>query len=137
MSTSLQQQQEALVAALVLNAEAPPGFDSARVKVASRALLRKRAGEVGEAWPLFRHAMGERWLPEFRRWATGRAKLSSFDDGFAFASHLRDGGQFPVIAESEFQSALRVRSQPGRSWRNPLGLGRLGRGLLGRARSGR
>jgi hypothetical protein len=57
--------QAALVASLVTGGEVPDGLDAARLAVARRALLRKRASEVAGAWPLLAASMGQGWTASF------------------------------------------------------------------------
>ncbi|MBA9006640.1 hypothetical protein [Thermomonospora cellulosilytica] len=82
--------QEALVAALVAGGPVPPGFDPALVGAASRALLRKRAGEVARTWPALAASFGPRWAERFARWAEGRPPRGSWRDGWDFARAHRD-----------------------------------------------
>jgi hypothetical protein len=77
--------QEALVAALVAGGPLPPGFDAAGVEAASRALLRKRAGEVARTWPRLAMAYGERWPVAFAEWARDRPAQGAWRDGWDFA----------------------------------------------------
>jgi hypothetical protein len=83
--TSLAERQAALVAALVAGAAPPPGFDPVRVQATAEALLRKRAGEVGERWPWLRLQFGPQWNNTFADWARGRPPRGSLRDGFDFA----------------------------------------------------
>lgn len=82
--------QRALVAALVAGGPVPPGFDPGLVGAASRALLRKRAGEVARAWPALAASFGPRWSERFVRWAEGRPPRGSWRDGWDFARAHRD-----------------------------------------------
>ena len=83
-------QQAALVAALVAGADVPAGFDAARVRAATDALLRKRAGEVAAQWPALRASLGAQWYPSFAAWAAGRPPLGSLRDGWDFARSRTD-----------------------------------------------
>jgi len=83
--TGLAERQAALVAALVAGAASPPGFDPVRVQATAEALLRKRAGEVGERWPWLRLQFGPQWNNTFADWARGRPPRGSLRDGFDFA----------------------------------------------------
>jgi len=105
--------QAELVAALVADGPLPPGFDAARVDAAATALLRKRAGEVGEAWPLLAAALGPRWKPLFVAWARGRVRAGSFADGFAFARELREAGTLPAMARDELAEREALWSYDG------------------------
>lgn len=91
--------QAALVAALVAGGPVPPGFDAARVGIAARALLRKRAGEVARAWPHLAAGYGPRWAAAFAAWARGRPTRGSWLDGWDFARDHR--GSLPPGAEQE------------------------------------
>ncbi|WP_157749618.1 hypothetical protein [Jatrophihabitans sp. GAS493] len=105
-ATTMAQQQRELVAALVNGGPTPAGFNAGRVEAAARALLRKRAGEVGRAWPGLRHGLGEQWQPGFIRWARHRPKAGSFADGFAFALERQHYGRLPAGARLELATAL-------------------------------
>ena len=74
-ASRLAARQAALVAALVAGGELPAGFDPARLRAATEALLRKRAGEVGTQWPALRASFGPRWHAEFAAWANDRPPL--------------------------------------------------------------
>jgi hypothetical protein len=87
--TGLAERQAALVAALVGGAVPPPGFDPVRVQATAEALLRKRAGEVGERWPWLRLHFGPQWNAAFADWARGRPPQGSLRDGFDFAREAR------------------------------------------------
>ena len=88
MLKTLAERQAALVAALVAGAAPPPGFDPVRVQATAEALLRKRAGEVGERWPWLRLHFGPQWNATFADWARGRPPRGSLRDGFDFARHV-------------------------------------------------
>jgi hypothetical protein len=90
-------QQAALVAALVAGGELPAGFDAARVRAATDALLRKRAGEVAARWPALRASMGAGWYPAFATWAAGRPPMGALRDGWDFARSRTDLA--PIAAE--------------------------------------
>jgi hypothetical protein len=122
--------QAALVAALVAGGPLPPGFDAGRVEAAAAALLRKRAGEVAEAWPLLAAALGPRWKPEFVGWARGRVRAGSFADGFAFAVALRDAGTLPALATDELADREVLWSAGGASPRRWPALRRTSRGAV-------
>ncbi|RAY13100.1 hypothetical protein DPM19_21640 [Actinomadura craniellae] len=77
--------QEALVRALVAGGPLPPGFDPVAVGAAERALLGKRAGEVGRAWPELARAYGDGWRDAFAGWARGRPPGGARRDGWGFA----------------------------------------------------
>jgi hypothetical protein len=89
------------VAALVAGGELPAGFDPGRLAATRRALLRKRAGEVGAAWPLLAASLGDDFVPRFSEWAAGRPPGGSAADGLAFARTLRDLKALPAPAVEE------------------------------------
>jgi hypothetical protein len=103
MSTreGLARQQEALAAALVAGAAAPPGFDVRLLDAARNALLNKRAGEVSHAWPELAAALGPQWRVRFKDWARARAPRGSLRDGFDFARDLAAAGDLPERAAVE------------------------------------
>jgi hypothetical protein len=101
MTGDLAAQQRALVAALVSGAPTPAGFDGRLVGIARLALLRKRAGEVARHWPMLAAGLGERWLPEFRRWAEGRPPQGGLRDGWDLARALRASGELTGPAGEE------------------------------------
>lgn len=103
MTAELERAQAALVAALTGAGPVPAGFDAARLEVARKALLRKRSGEVGKAWPLLRAALGPRFLPTFSAWAADRPTSGSWRDGFAFAGYLDERHELPTAARPEWQ----------------------------------
>jgi hypothetical protein len=86
----LARRQADLVAALVLGAATPPGFDDRRVHVAAQALTRKRAADVATQWPLLRAHLGTTWLATFERWSAGRAPQGALRDGWDLAREIRD-----------------------------------------------
>lgn len=89
---TLAQRQASLVAALVSGAPVPDGFDPVRVQATADALLRKRAGEVGERWPTLRAQFGPEWTLAFSQWARGMPPRGSVRDGWGFARHLASLG---------------------------------------------
>ncbi|GAA2099982.1 hypothetical protein [Actinomadura alba] len=91
--------QERLVRALVAGDEPPPGFDPARIAVAARALLNKRAGEVARAWPRLAAAHGARWPAAFADWAAGTPSRGAWLDGWGFARSRR--AHLPPAAAAE------------------------------------
>lgn len=131
--------QRALVAALVAGGPLPPGFDAERVGAASRALLRKRAGEVARVWPATAAAHGPGWADEFARWASGRPTRGSWRDGWDFARAHRDA--LPPAAARELALTEARWAYDGRDEPRPrrFGLRRIPGGLtmiaFGRART--
>jgi len=86
---SLAERQAALVAALVAGAPDPTGFDPARLAVARRALLRKRAGEAAKHWPVLAASLGSRWSTVFAVHHVGREPVGGLRDGWYLARALR------------------------------------------------
>lgn len=98
---NLREQQESLVRALVAGGPPPPGTDAARVDVALRALLRKRASEVAWHWPVLMSDPAVR--DRFAAWADGRPKESSYADGLAFARAELGDGRLSRAARDELR----------------------------------
>jgi hypothetical protein len=67
--SNLAAQQAALVAALLAGDEVPAGFDAERLRVAGRALERKRLRAVARAWPVLASALGARFAELFFSYA--------------------------------------------------------------------
>ncbi|QZS53013.1 hypothetical protein COO55_18765 [Rhodococcus opacus] len=93
--TGLAGRQAALVRALVAGGEPPEGFDRDAIDTASKALLRKRSGEVGAHLPHVRAALGDRFFALFADWAEGTPKGSTHADAEAFTAHLESIGHLP------------------------------------------
>lgn len=89
---TLAERQAALVRALVAGGEPPPGFDPAALEATSRALLRKRAGEIARADPRLPAACGPEFGRIFAAWAAGRPKTTTASDAAAFARHVVELG---------------------------------------------
>ena len=98
---SLRERQAGLVEALTSGGPVPQGFDARLVDAARVALLRKRAGEVARHWPSLAAAFGERWVPEFARWAARRPTQGALRDGWDLARELAAGGDLPAVAGAE------------------------------------
>jgi hypothetical protein len=98
--------QAELVAALVAGAPIPAGFDYERVRVATDALLRKRAGEAAAHWPALRAELGPQWISEFGAFVRGRPPQGGLRDGWDLA-----------------RSRAQAPSAPGPSGQGPGGLG--------------
>ncbi|MBJ8339246.1 hypothetical protein JGU71_10130 [Antrihabitans sp. YC3-6] len=96
MTDGLAARQAALVRALVAGAEPPEGFDRDALATASRALLRKRAQEVGRRYPRLTYACGDRFQDLYCAWAKDRPKTTTYADARAFADHLTAIGLQPV-----------------------------------------
>ena len=94
---TLADEQAALVRALVAGAPPPVGFDAQSLAVTSRALLRKRAQEVGRRHPMLRDGCGDRYLDLFSEWARDRPKISTDADAHAFAAYLAVTGVRPTL----------------------------------------
>jgi hypothetical protein len=101
MSPDLAARQAALVAALTAGQPVPDGFDGSRVEAARVALLRKRAGEVAQQWPLLAAGFGERWKREFAAWAAARPTRGSLRDGWDLARDLLARDALPTLAAAE------------------------------------
>jgi hypothetical protein len=86
----LARRQADLVAALVLGAPTPDGFDDRLVRAAARALNRKRAADVASRWPLLRADFGDAWLATFEQWSAGRAPQGGLREGWDLAREIRD-----------------------------------------------
>ncbi len=112
---SLAQRQAELVAALVAGGAIPEGFDVARVRATADALLRKRAGEVGNRWPTLRAGLGPQWSDAFARWARGRPPHGSVRDGWDFARQLAVEGRLGAAASWDLAVAEALYSYDGTS----------------------
>lgn len=119
---TLADRQAELVRALVAGAAIPPGFSATDLTATKTALLRKRAGEVGQAWPGLAAAFKSQWTEVFSVWAEQRPPLGSLRDGwdFARAHPPTDTRAQQELATREItwrydgRSAPRRRSAPGR-----------------------
>lgn len=107
---SLAERQEELVRALVAGGADPAGCTN--VDPAREQLMRKRAGEVGAAWPMLRASLGPTWYAAFSTWAQNRPPEGSYHDGLAFARTLTLTGA--ALAEFEQRTAPRRRRWFGR-----------------------
>lgn len=105
-SGTLAERQAALVAALVADAPDPPGFDPARLAVARRALLRKRAGEAAKHWPVLAASLGPRWSTVFAVHHVGREPVGGLRDGWHLARALRPDLSADAAAELRDREAL-------------------------------
>lgn len=83
--------QAALVAALVADGPAPPGFDAGRLAAARAALLRKRAREAAKLWPLL--AAAPDWPGVFAAHRDGHEPVGPLRDGWEVARALRARGE--------------------------------------------
>jgi hypothetical protein len=82
----LARQQQALVAALTANAQAPPDFDSTQVATAAAALAKKRMHTAAKGWPALADAMGEQFEPLFQAYASRHV--------LPVAGHIADARHF-------------------------------------------
>lgn len=101
----LREQQEQLVRALVGGGPVPDGCTN--FAAARDQLMRKRAGEVGAAWPQLRAFLGTQWFSSFSTWAATRPPLGSYRDGLDFAATLTLTG----AARAEYEQRTRPRRQ--------------------------
>lgn len=122
--------QAALVAALVADAPPPPGFDTARLTAAARALRRKRAGEVARVWPCLAAGHGSRWASVFTEWARGRPARGAWLDGWDFArAHRSSLGPAATLELLRCEAAWR-HDEAAEPRRRRLHLSRTPGGLL-------
>jgi hypothetical protein len=101
VNRSLAERQAELVTALVAGGPPPAGFDQERLRATTEALLRKRAGEVGERWPALRIQFGPQWTDAFAAWARDRPPQGSLRDGWDLARTLADRGTLGPLAAVE------------------------------------
>lgn len=116
--TALAAAQQALVAALVADAAAPPGFDDDRIRIQARALLMKRARTAAAHHPWLAAALGPDYLPAFTAYARTRpppASSGNHADAAAFESHLRARGELPRSPRGALLSRFR-RRPPESPW---------------------
>ncbi|NMH94624.1 hypothetical protein HF519_24230 [Pseudonocardia bannensis] len=90
--TGLAARQAELVAALVAGGPLPGGFDPGRLAATRRALLRKRAGQAAQVWPLLAASVGQAWPDSFAAHAGGRPPAGALRDGWDVARALRAAG---------------------------------------------
>jgi hypothetical protein len=132
---TLANRQAELVRALVAGAAIPAGFSAADLTATKTALLRKRAGEVGRAWPGLAAAYKSQWVEVFSVWAEQRPPQGSLRDGwdFARAHPLIDTRARQELALREItwrydgRGTPRRRSAPGRWIKRWLSLKALAR----------
>ncbi|MGW7199197.1 DUF692 domain-containing protein [Streptomyces chryseus] len=85
--------QTALLSALVAGTPAPAGFDSARLRVQSRALAGKRADVVAKVAPELPEILGAGYRRAFLAYAKSRPMTAGYRrDALDFAEHLLAGG---------------------------------------------
>lgn len=106
----LKERQEELVRALVAGGADPQGCTN--MTAAREQLLRKRAGEVGQAWPMLRASLGTGWFTAFSAWAADRPPLGSYRDGLEFAAAQDLTGA--ALAEYEQRTRPARKRWPGR-----------------------
>ena len=119
-AADLARRQAELVAALVANGPAPPGFYPDRLAVARRALMRKRAGEVAAAWPLLAASFGRAW-PDVCTSAFGdRPPAGALREGWDLACDLRRRGELGDPATVELaEREVALHRSDGRRRRLP------------------
>lgn len=99
--TDLAARQAALVAAVTGTGDVPPGFDTDRMEIARKALLRKRSNEIRGRWPGLAQSLGEDFHPLFADWARHRPTRGSLSDGWSLARICRGRGRLNPAAELE------------------------------------
>lgn len=88
----LAQRQAELLSALVAGGPLPPGFDPVQVRIQAGGLTAKRLETVAKVAPELPVLLGDRFGPEFRRYAAGAPMTGGYRaDALAFASWLLDG----------------------------------------------
>ncbi len=90
--------QSALVQALLRRTSSPHDFADARLQAAAEALIQKRAGSVGRAWPGLRCALGPCFLDRFAEFAATTplpCRGGPLADGRAFVRFLEGRGELP------------------------------------------
>lgn len=86
--------QASLLSALVAGTPAPTGFDVARLRVQSRALVAKRAGVVARVAPELPDILGSGYRPAFAAYARFRPLRDGYRrDALDFAEHLLAEGR--------------------------------------------
>ncbi|MFC9272863.1 DUF692 family multinuclear iron-containing protein [Streptomyces zhihengii] len=86
--------QASLLSALVAGTPAPTGFDVARLRVQSRALVAKRAGVVARVAPELPDILGPGYRPAFVAYARFRPLRDGYRrDALDFAEHLLAEGR--------------------------------------------
>ncbi|WP_155542315.1 hypothetical protein [Amycolatopsis camponoti] len=88
-------QQAALLRALLADGPAPPGFDTARLRVEAQVLRRKHGRVLAYQRPELAEQLGERFGPLFAEFAAGRPKRDAERSGAyadAFVEWLIEGG---------------------------------------------
>ena len=115
--SSLAAAQADLIRAIAIPSAAPPGFDTARLEVAARALVSKRSRAAARAWPALAGALGEQWREQFHAFAQTSPcprEGGPVADGYAFARFLRHAGKLPEEALLEVLAVeLRYRRVAG------------------------
>jgi hypothetical protein len=96
---SLRAAQAALVAALVVGARVPEGFDADRVRIQADSLLAKRRGTVARVRPDLVRALGADFGGEFTAYAAARSRPAEGTraDAGQFAEWLRSRGRLPAV----------------------------------------
>ncbi len=94
----LAEAQAELLRALAGRTSPPAGFDTARVRATSRALVSKRSRAAARTWPGLAVALGSGWSERFAAFAqthTLPRDGGPLADGYAFAGFLRRAGELP------------------------------------------
>jgi hypothetical protein len=108
--------QAELVRALTGRAEAPEGFDPARVEATAEALRAKRARSVVRAWPALARSLGDDFGPSFWAYAAGSPlplRGGPLADGRGFARALARVGRLTDPRRLEALAVdLRFASRP-------------------------
>lgn len=111
--SDLAHRQAELVAALAEGAPVPAGFDERLVGTARKALLRKRSGEVADAWPMLAASFGPAWNSSYAQWAATRPTRGTLRDGWDFARTLSlTGAAAAEYAEREARMRYDGQSPP-------------------------
>lgn len=102
--------QTALLSSLVAGTPAPDGFDRGRLRVQSRALVRKRTGVIAKVAPELPEILGPRFRAEFEGYARNRPMTGGHrQDALNFAAH--------VLSPAGPRLEPAVRRRLGRWWR--------------------
>jgi hypothetical protein len=95
--------QAAIVRALQVGTDLPPGFQLSQVVTAAESLARKRCRSVQKSWPKLAAGLGDRFETHFRTFAseTPQPAEGSAADGYHFTSRLKSGNLLPESARVE------------------------------------
>ncbi|MFJ5224971.1 DUF692 domain-containing protein [Streptomyces sp. NPDC088400] len=125
--------ETALLSALVAGAPVPPGFDSRRLAVQSRALAAKRADVIAKVAPELPEILGDGYRPAFLAYAAHRPMSAGYRrDALDFAEHLLIDGR-PERSAARRRLTLWWEERAGaRPPRRATRLVRVARAALGR-----